>query len=138
MTLKLSCVNGAAKRVLDELVEGLDVGDSKQFDRGLGYMAVHVECIQKSGLGVHYSIAHYYEQSGDLCPDPDCVVIRRADGTWSPISFQNSIAYRVAVTFHEDGTIEVDEREQKELSKFVNQWMKNVSEQQAIPTRRGR
>lgn len=138
MTLKLSCVNNAAKRVLAELVEGLDIGDSKKFDRGIGYMPVHVECLQKSGLGLHFSIAHYYEQNGDLVPDPDVVVIRRADGSWAPISFQNSISYRNAVTFHEDGTIEVDEREQKELSRFVNHWMKNVSDQQAIPTRRGR
>lgn len=138
MTLKLSCVNGVAKKVLEELVEGLEVGDSKKFDRGLGYMAVHVECLQKSGLGVHYSLAHYYEQNGDLVPDPDVVLVRRADGSWAPISFQNSIAYRVALTFHDDGTIEVDEREQRELTRFVNGWMKNVSEQQGIPTRRGR
>jgi len=138
MTLKLLCVNGAAKRVLDELVEGLDVGESKKFDRGMGFMAVHVECLQKSGLGMHFSIAHYYEQNGDLCQDPDVSIVRRADGSWAPISFQNSVAYRVAVTFHDDGTIEVDEREQKDLASFVNGWMKNVSEQQGIPTRRGR
>ena len=138
MTLKLSCVNNVAKQVLDELVEGLDVGDSKKFDRGIGYMPVHVECLQKSALGLHFSIAHYYEQNGDMVPDPDCVIVRRADGSWAPISFQNSISYRNAVTFHDDGTIEVDEREQKEPSRFVNHWMKNVSDQQAIPTRRGR
>jgi hypothetical protein len=42
------------------------------------------------------------------------------------------------VTFHDDGTIEVDEREQRELTRFVNVWMKNVSEQQGLPTRRPR
>jgi hypothetical protein len=127
-----------AASVLDELTDGLAVGDAKKFDRGIGYMPVHVECLQESSLGLHFSIAHYYESNGDMVPDPDCVVIRRADGSWAPSSFQNSIAYRSAVTFHDDGTIEVDEREQRELTRFVNVWMKNVSEQQGLPTRRTR
>lgn len=100
-------------------------------------MPVHVECLQRTPLGPLFSVAHYYEQNGDLVPDPDVVFVRTADG-WAPISFQNSIAYRVAVQFHEDGEIEVDEREQRDLVAFCNQWMRNIQEQQGLSPRRPR
>jgi hypothetical protein len=121
--------------ILDELTANLDVGDSRKVDRGLGFMPVHVECLYRSGFGLIYSIAHYYEQNGDLVPDPDCVLVRAAVG-WSPVSFQNSIAYRVAVHFHEDGTIEVDEKEQADLVSFCNVWMSNIQEQQGLSPRK--
>ena len=94
-------------------------------------MAVHVECLHATPLGPLFSIAHYYEQSGDLVPDPDVVFMRTAEG-WAPVSFQDSLAYRVAVHFHDDGTIEVDEREQRDLVAFCNQWMRNIQEQQGL------
>jgi hypothetical protein len=131
MPLSLKVLSRSAFLVLDELTAGLDVGGSRKIDRGLGFMPVHVECLQRTGLGVHFSVAHYFESNGDLVPDPDVVFVRTADG-WSPISFQNSIAYRVAVHFHDDGTIEVDEREQADLVSFCNQWMRNIREQQGL------
>jgi len=42
------------------------------------------------------------------------------------------LAYRVAVHFHADSTIEVDEREQADLVSFCNLWMKNIREQQGL------
>jgi hypothetical protein len=137
MPLRLKVLSRAAAAVLDELTSGLDVGDSRKIDRGLGFMPVHVECLQRTGLGLLFSIAHYYEQNGDLVPDPDVVFVRTANG-WSPVSFRNSIAYRVALHFHEDGTIEVDEKEQTDLVSFCNLWMRNIREQQGLsPHRRG-
>jgi hypothetical protein len=67
----------------------------------------------------------------DFAPDPDVVFLRSADG-WAPVSFQNAIAYGVAVTFHDEGTIEVDEKEQADLVSFCNLWMRNIREQQGM------
>ncbi len=135
MVLSLRAVAWAAALVLDELTDGLDVGESRKIDRGLGFMPVHVECLQRTSLGPLFSVAHYYEQNGDLVPDPDVVFVRAAAG-WSPVSFQNSIAYRVAVHFHADGTIEVDEKEQADLVSFCNLWMKNIYAQQGLSPRK--
>jgi hypothetical protein len=135
MPLRLKVLSRAAAAVLDDLTSGLDVGDSRKIDRGLGFMPVHVECLQRTGLGLLFSVAHYYEQNGDLVPDPDVVFVRTANG-WSPVSFQNSIAYRVAAHFHEDGTIEVDEKQQTDLVSFCNQWMRNIQEQQGLSPRK--
>src|SRR5688572_17664601 len=118
--MELRNLSSSAAAVLHELTANLDVGDSRKMDRGLGYMPVHVECLRRTGLGLLYSVAHYYEQNGDLVPDPDVVFVRRTEG-WSPVSFQNSLAFRVAVHFHHDSTIEVDEKEQRELVSFSNQ-----------------
>jgi hypothetical protein len=137
MPLKMSTISRNAGAVLDELTIDLNVGDSRKMDRGLGYMPVHAECLHRTGLGLLYSVAHYYEQNGDLVPDPEVVFVCRADG-WSPISFQNSIAFRVAVHFHEDSTIEVDEKEQRDLVQFANHWMGNIQEQQGLSPRRTR
>jgi len=81
--LPLKVLSHAAAAVLDELTANLDVGDSHKIDRGTVYMSVHVECLHGSGLGLLYSIAQYYEQNGDLLPDPDVVFVRAAAG-WSP------------------------------------------------------
>jgi hypothetical protein len=135
MPVSLRTISGRAADVLEALTEGLDVGDSRKIDRGLGFMPVHVECLHRSGLGPLFSVAHYYEQNGDLVPDPDVVFVRAATG-WSPISFQNSVAYRVAVHFHDEGTIEVDEKEQADLVRFCNTWMGNIQQQQGLSPRR--
>jgi hypothetical protein len=135
MPLKLSVLSRAAATVLDHLTDGLGVGDSRKFDRGVGYMAVHVECLLPTGIGPLFSVAHFYLANGDMVPDPDVVFVRSADG-WAPVSFQNAIAYRVAVHLHEDGTVEVHEREQRDLVSFCNMWMKNIREQQALPTKK--
>jgi hypothetical protein len=100
-------------------------------------MAVHVECLQRTGLGPLFSVAHYFESNGDLVPDPDMAFVRTGDG-WSPMYFQDSRSYREAVTIHSDGTIEIDEKEQRDLVSFCNLWMKNIREQQALPTRKPR
>lgn len=135
MALKTKTLARTAAAVLHELTAGLNPGDARKIDRGLGFMSVHVECLHSSGLGLLFSVAHYYEQNGDLVPDPDVVFLHTAGG-WIPVSFQNSLAYRVGAHFHEDGTIEIDEKEQSDLVTFCNQWMRNIREQQGLSPRR--
>lgn len=134
----LKPVTKASQRILEHLVDGLDVGDSKKVDDGGPFMAVHVEALQRTGAGVLYSIAHYFEQNGDLVPDPDVVFVRRADGTFCPISFQNSLVCNQPVRWFEDGTIEIDAREQASIAGFANTFLRNISEQKGIGLERPR
>ena len=128
----LKPVTKTSQRILEQLVDGLDVGDSRKVDRGLGFMAVHVESLHRAGVGVLYSVAHYFEQNGDLVPDPDVVFLRRADGTFCPVSFQNNLVLNQPVRWLEDGTIEIDEREQASITSFANILLTNIAEQQGI------
>jgi hypothetical protein len=135
MPSSLQTVSRTAAAVLDALTEGLDVGGSRKVDRGTAFVPVCVEYLEQRSIGPLFSIAHYFEENGDLVPDPDVVFVRAAAG-WAPISFQNLLAYRVALTFHEDGMVEVDAHEQRDLVHFCEQWMRNIAVQQGLPTRK--
>lgn len=128
----LKPVTRTSQRVLEHLVDGIDVGASKKVDSGGPFMAAHVEALQRTGAGVLYSIAHYFESNGDLVPDPDVVFIRRADGSFAPISFQNSLVFNQHVRWLEDGAIEIDAREQASIASFANTFLRNIAEQQGI------
>ena len=131
----LKPVSRASQRVLETLIDGLDVGDSKEVDNSGAFMAVHVEALQRTGAGILYSVAHYYDGQGDRCPDPDVVFLRRADGTFCPISFQDSLVCNQPVRWLEDGSIEIDAREQASIASFAsfaNTFLKNAAEQQGI------
>ena len=124
----------AAKRVLDRLVEGLDApGASKKSDNAPGvYMALSVENIGRCKLGPVYSFAHYFEQHGDLVPDPDVTVLRAENGDWYPLSFQNAIAYRQSAEIDADGSIRVDRSSQADLKHFVDVFAHNIKAQQRL------
>ena len=137
MTFRFATVARSAAAVLDELTRDLPVGESRRIDLGAGFMAVVVEHLQDGPLGSLYSVAHYYECQKDLIADPDVVFLRHAEG-WTPISYQDSLAYRVVARIREDGRPEVDERGQRELVRFCQVWLMNIKVQQNITIRGNR
>lgn len=128
----LKSLSHRSSRVMRSLVAGLDVGDARKVERDAPFMAVHVEALRRTSAGVLFSVAHYFEQNGDLVPDPDVVFLQREDGSFCAISFQNSIAFRQPVRWRDDGTIELDQREQAAITAFANVFLRNIAEQQAI------
>ena len=78
-----------AEAIFRKLTEGLvKVGDHRKINNAPGsFMAVSIEIIGRSGLGPLVSVAHYYEQNGDLMRDPDVVFLIGADQHAYPISF---------------------------------------------------
>jgi hypothetical protein len=127
-------VNRSARSVLDKLVEGLDeLGASRKIDNARGaFMAVCVERVEHTAHGAIFSIAHYFEQRGDLVPDPDLTVLRAANGDFYPLTYQDALTYRRAVEFGEDGSIRLNKAQQADLAHFVGDWMKNVRDQQGL------
>ncbi len=79
-------LNAATARILDTLTAGLEdpcvptaTVSHRKYDNGGGFMAAVVERI-----GPHrYSVAHYYEQNGDLVADPDLELVHY-EGAWYP------------------------------------------------------
>lgn len=67
-----------------------------------------------------------------MAPDPDVVFVRRADGSFAPISFQNSLVFNQPVRWLEDGTIEV-RRARAGEHRFVREHLlRNIAEQQIL------
>lgn len=101
------------------------------------YMPVCVEVIEEVEGLVKVSIAHYYEQNGDLMADPEMcfAVISSTDNmTVVPYSYRSSgLGFgRESVIFEGSKVTGVNLSMQSDQSYFANIWMKNIKAQQKI------
>ena len=122
-------LNQAASRVLDALTANLRIGASRHVDNAPGvYMRVCVERLSEH----QYSIAHYYEQNGDLVCDPDGVFFKAKTGQWLPVSLQLCTGHftEALILNANDEPAQVRPRAQKELASFAAMWMRNIADQQ--------
>ena len=81
-----------------------------------------------------YSLSHYYEQNGDLVPDPDmtfAVVQPVEKALIIPLTFQNAFYYTEAI-FLENNTWRIHPAQQRDLADFANNWLKNIKWQQDL------
>ena len=64
-----------------------------------------------------YSFAHYYEQNGDLLPDPEVLVSVKGDKV-VPLMIKDTIQYSTKIS--------------NDLSSFFDQWLINIFDQQKL------
>jgi hypothetical protein len=77
-----------------------------------------------------YSLSHYYEQNGDLVPDPD-MTFAVDDVMVVPLTYQDSYRYDESL-FKDGNEWKFKPALQKSLVSFANMWMINIKEQQEI------
>ncbi len=131
----MKALNKKAEAIFHKLTEGMvELGDHRKIDNTNGsFMAVCVEIIAKTALGPLVSVAHYYEQNGDLMRDPDVVFLVDADGHVYPVSFrQDNLGIDQEAAVVEDGKWKVRTRMQADIAKFCNDWFQNIQEQQGL------
>ena len=134
----MKAINQKAKKVMDVLTENINsIGDHKKIDNTGGtFMPVVIECIGGCNYGLLYSIAHYYEQNGDLVCDPDMVFIKAevlGKSYYYPVSFeQGGIIYKEAVAIKDGKVLGFKEIEQRDEAKFANMWMENIRQQHRL------
>ena len=131
----MKALNEKAEAIFRQLTEGMTkVGDHRKWDNAHGsFMAACVEVIGRSGLGPLVSVAHYYEQNGDLMRNPDVVFSIGADQHIYPISYrQDGLGIDQEAAVVEDGKWKVRPRMQADITKFCDQWMLNIAEQQGL------
>ena len=124
-----------AETVMDTLTEGMTVSDHKKLDNAEGtFMALHVECIGECNLGHIFSLAHYYEQHGDLMRDPEMLFIQAEDGGYYPVEiWQDAVnSHSVGVLIDDGMAVSIDETEQADLTVFAEVWLKNIRQQQQL------
>jgi hypothetical protein len=124
-------VNQKAKKVLDKLVAGLDVGEGKKVDNaGKAFMPVHVDRLTDD----LFAVAHYYYQNGDAMADPDVTFWRGPDGKYYPTSMtQAAFGQYQEVVFLDGGKVNAwKPRAYNDLRKFCGQWLTNVKRQQGL------
>ena len=124
-----------ATAVMDTLTASMSVRDHKKIDNAEGtFMALHVECIGECNLGHIFSLAHYYEQHGDLMRDPEMLFIQAEDGGYYPAEiWQDAVnSHGVGVLIEDGKAVSIDETEQADMTMFAEVWLKNIRVQQGL------
>ena len=99
-----------------------------------GLMPLCIESIGTSlNCGPHggamISVAHYYEQNGDLMRDPE-IVFEVKDHAWHPMSFtQDNLGLYQEAMYQADGRWMVRPHLLSDLQSFAKQWDKNLRDQ---------
>lgn len=124
----MKAVNAKGQEVLAVLATLVPaVGDSVKLQSG-GFMPLVVERIRPDGI----SVAHYYEQNGDLMADPEMTFWLGVDGAYYATGFrQDGIAQnRTSVYFYGGAQpVKFHAREQAGQSSFAGIWMQNLRSQ---------
>jgi hypothetical protein len=132
-------LNKRAEVIFNKLTQDLTkLGDHHKWDNAPGaFMAACIEIIDETKAGKIVSIAHYWlHESGDMMRDPD-VCLLASNGLFAevgviPLSFRQDglgIDSQAAVV-QEDGRIAYSPRKQLDLTRFCNQFLVNISQQQ--------
>lgn len=78
--------------------------------------------------GIPISLAHYFKQNGDLCQDPEMVVLVHLERQEAEaFSFQQAIPPVYQDVYTEQGS--VAPRAKKELNSFLGLWLENLENQ---------
>ena len=126
--MKTQCMK--MKVLIEEILEKRNMTD--KFNTG----SFHLKIINKPFMplaierhGRFVSITHYYEQNGDLVPDPDFEMYIGYDGNWYPVSLQHAFGRAYFARCWEDGKEFVDKRQAHEQIDFSEMWASNIRQQ---------
>lgn len=129
-------LNKEATAVFRHLIAGFTLKpgeDHRRIDNTNGaFMAVVVETVEVAPTGAPIvSVAHYYEQNGDLMADPEMTFLLANDRVF-PMSYRldGLGVNRVAFEYLDKNRWRLNAREQAGETLFANQWMRNIKHQQ--------
>jgi hypothetical protein len=117
--------------VLGRPVRKLRIGIAYRL-RAAGFMDLVVEVLSRNPSTMVLSLAHYFEQNGDLCQDPEMevrVYLPRGDqpGRVEALTFQQAIPPIYSVVYPEPG--KVVPHLKRELNDFLGTWLRNLEQQ---------
>lgn len=128
-------INKKAEAVLKILLSKLNKDGYAKIDAGVGFMPVIVEChseiTAKDKIFKVVSVSHYYEQNGDLIPDPDMLFYYNEEYGAVPVHFQDSMRYKEVLEVRE-GKIFGNTKGIVALVEFTNMWFNNIKSQQRL------
>lgn len=126
--------------IYDRLLPIIAKLDGEQYVKleAKGFMDLHVNRLNadyvagKLARGTrwnYYSLAHYYNQNGDMVPDPDMVVRVDPEMKMAEVwSYQDSFRYD-QVYIEQEGKVMVYPKLKKDLNHFMKQWLRNIKQQ---------
>lgn len=97
-----------------------------------GFMDLSVNILGSTDEYTDLALSHYYEQNGDLVPDPDMEIRVWKHGAVEALAYQDTYGYqRVYHDFDaETGRpTKYSPRAKKELNSFLAKWLRNLLDQ---------
>ena len=84
--------------------------------------------------GTVYSMSHYFEQEGDLVPDPDMtfIALKNNPESFYLATFQNMLSYTEALYKNDKDIWVINNSKQADITFFANTWFKNIKYQQGL------
>ena len=120
---------------MQKVIEALAEKHNVDLRKSGAYLKLTMDCYMPlviENTGGCVSVAHYYEQNGDLCCDPDVVFFIGYD-KWVPVEIQYPLMYqRVADITYKNGKWEIFQFKSKSMNKigdFAEQWAQNIHDQ---------
>lgn len=101
-------------------IEDMKLGEGKKLSAD-GFMDLSINLLDKTDKYTEISLTHYYEQNGDLVPDPDMAIRIFDSGMVLPVHFQNSMYYQQAI----DGDM-ICKKYVTDQNNFLGTWLKNI------------
>lgn len=138
--MKTPELKGEARNIFLKLLSIAEKDSKKavKIDNSNGsFMPVHVEILSSINFSGYpsriVSVSHYFEENGDLVPDPDMefIIIDSKEPVIYPASFQNQLLYDRAIE-QADGRWLYNRKTLAELTGFAEMWMKNIAFQQDL------
>ena len=132
----MKTLSKTAAATLNKILSKLE-NDYIKIDNTEGlFMPVSVEIIFENEKYLQISIAHYFEQNGDLMADPEMIFISvKSNGSFIPCYYKQDgilLSEEESVKF-ENGEIKAyREAMQESHCHFANIWMKNIKHQQNL------
>ena len=125
-------VSASAKKVIEQLEAMMIDGYAKIDNANDVFMPVVVEQVGENQL----SIAHYYEQNGDLMADPEIVFLKKEYSygvEYYPIYERMSgLGSDVELVIFENRKPKMISNLQKQTASFCTTWMRTITMQQGI------
>lgn len=131
----MKTLNATSTATLNKMVEMMKDGYTKIDNTGSSFMPVSIEAIFDNEKYMIVSVAHYYEQNGDLMADPEMLFIYiKAMNTFIPSYYkQAAIGMEQESVIVENGEIKgYRAKLQLQHASFANLWMKNIKSQQSL------
>ena len=135
----MKCLNKRAEAIFRQLIEGLtEPGQHRKIDNTGGtFMPVSIDVLSvercviagRDWYEMRVSLAHNYQQNGDLMADPDVEFHVTPLGV-APLSLQQDPGIYRRWAWKEGGNWRFYPRGQADLAMFCNQWMVNIKHQQ--------
>lgn len=135
-------LNQKSAKIFNQLIKLMGEEDHLRINNNSedsGIMPLVIEKLYQTDLlgrsATIYSLAHYYEQNGDLVPDPDMeFAVSDVDNMYIwPMTFQNGYGSRRGIYKNSEGSWLLNSREQADQASFANMWLDNIKWQQLKP-----